>query len=260
MKFKFTWGKKFVVCILLAAVVLGNIAAPAEVQAKTQGDKNTIAVVSADNYRRTLSKGFLGKRYGAVIDGIRCDCSGYTRAALNRMASEGKKGRALKNVQLSAHCTRDWVNGSSISYTTGVATGGSIEWNSRTEFSVGGKKNTGASKLDNLDLGDVMVYGKGGSTTHIAVYFGTFSSIDEVKAYLEDLGVYKKGELKKSSGIRYKYNGQTIIHKYGESKHWRIHSTCSGIMIDNDIAGTSGYTSSFGNWRWTYDTGIRVNE
>ena len=47
-------------------------------------------------------------------------------------------------------------------------------------------------------------------------------------------------------------------NKYGNSRYWRIHSTCSGIMIDNDIAGTSGYTSSFGQWKWTFDTGIEV--
>jgi hypothetical protein len=29
-------------------------------------------------------------------------------------------------------------------------------------------------------------------------------------------------------------------------------------MIDNDIAGTSRYTSSFGQWKWTFDTGIEV--
>ena len=259
MKFKFTWGRKFVACILLAAVVLGNIAAPAEVQAKTNGGKNTVAVVQADNYRRTLSKGFLGKRYGTVIDGIRCDCSGYTRAALNRLTSEGKNGSALKNVQLNAHCTRDWVNGSSISYTTGVATNGAVKWNDRTVLSIG-KKSTGASKVENLNLGDVVVYGKGSSTTHIAVYFGKFSSIDEVKEYLEDIGVYKKGELKKSGSTGYTDSGRTVIRKYTESAYWRIHSTNSGIMIDNDIAGTSRYTSSFGSWKWTFETGIQVNE
>ena len=29
-------------------------------------------------------------------------------------------------------------------------------------------------------------------------------------------------------------------------------------MIDNDIAGTSRYTSSFGQWKWIFDTGIEV--
>ena len=117
MKFKVTWGKKLIAGILLAAVVVGGTAAPAEA-----ASKNHTAVVAQDNYRKTLCKGFLGKSYGSVVDGIRCDCSGYTRAALNRLESKGRKGTALKNVSVGAHCTRDWVSGSSISYTTGVAT------------------------------------------------------------------------------------------------------------------------------------------
>lgn len=125
MKFKFTWGKKLIAGILLAAVVVGGTAAPAEA-----ASKNHTAVMAQDNYRKTLCKGFLGKSYGSVVDGIRCDCSGYTRAALNRLESKGRKGTALKNVSVGAHCTRDWVSGSSISYTTGVATKGAIQWNS----------------------------------------------------------------------------------------------------------------------------------
>lgn len=103
MKFKVTWGKKLIAGILLAAVVVGGTAAPAE----AAGKKST-AVVAQDNYRKTLCKGFLGKSYGSVVDGIRCDCSGYTRAALNRLESKGRKGTALKNVSVGAHCTRDW--------------------------------------------------------------------------------------------------------------------------------------------------------
>lgn len=91
MKFKFTWGRKLIAGILLAAVVVGGTAAPAE----AAGKKST-AVVAQDNYRKTLCKGFLGKSYGSVVDGIRCDCSGYTRAALNRLESKGRKGTALK--------------------------------------------------------------------------------------------------------------------------------------------------------------------
>ena len=54
MKFKFTWGRKFIAGILLAAVVVGGTAAPAE----AAGKKST-AVVAQDNYRKTLCKGFL---------------------------------------------------------------------------------------------------------------------------------------------------------------------------------------------------------
>ena len=154
MKFKFTWGRKLIAGILLAAVVVGGTAAPAEA-----ASKNHTAVVAQDNYRKTLCKGFLGKSYGSVVDGIRCDCSGYTRAALNRLESKGRKGTALKNVSVGAHCTRDWVSGSSISYTTGVATKGAIQWNSGTKKSIG-RKSSGKS-LSQLELGDVVVYGKG---------------------------------------------------------------------------------------------------
>ena len=174
MKFKVTWGKKLIAGILLAAVVVGGTAAPAE----AAGKKST-AVVAQDNYRKTLCKGFLGKSYGSVVDGIRCDCSGYTRAALNRLESKGRKGTALKNVSVGAHCTRDWVSGSSISYTTGVATKGAIQWNSGTKKSIG-RKSSGKS-LSQLELGDVVVYGKGGSSSHIAIYFGEFSSMEAVK-------------------------------------------------------------------------------
>lgn len=139
MKFKVTWGKKLIAGILLAAVVVGGTAAPAEA-----ASKNHTAVVAQDNYRKTLCKGFLGKSYGSVVDGIRCDCSGYTRAALNRLESKGRKGTALKNVSVGAHCTRDWVSGSSISYTTGVATKGAIQWNFGTKKSIG-RKSSGKS-------------------------------------------------------------------------------------------------------------------
>lgn len=251
------WGKKLVAGIMLAVMVLGNITVSAEAATNDTGKK--VAIVQENNYRKTLCKGFLGKSYGSVVDGIRCDCSGYTRAALNRLESKGRKGTALKNVQVGAACTRDWVNGSSITYTTGVAEDDEISWAKQTKLAIG-KKSSGASKLSDLELGDVVVYGRGSSTTHIAVYFGKFSSMDKVKDYLEDIGVYDRNALKKASGDKYQSNGKTVIRKYGNSPYWRIHSTCSGIMIDNDIAGTSPYTSSFGNWKWTFSSGINVIE
>lgn len=251
------WGRKLVAGVLLAAMVLGNAAVSAE--AATNNTEKNLAVVQENNYRKTLCKGFLGKSYGSVVDGIRCDCSGYTRAALNRMESKGKNGTALKDVQVGATSSSAWVGGSSITYTTGVAEDGEISWAKQTKRAIG-KKSSGASKLSDLELGDVVVYGRGSSTTHIAVYFGKFSSMNEVKDYLEDIGVYDRNALKKASGDKYQSNGKTVIRKYGNSPYWRIHSTCSGIMIDNDIAGTSPYTSSFGNWKWTFSSGINVIE
>ena len=251
------WGKKLVAGIMMAVIVLGNTAVSTEAATKDTG--KTVAVIQEDNYRKTLCKGFLGKSYGSVVDGIRCDCSGYTRAALNRLESKGKSGTALKNVQVGARCTRDWVSGSSITYTTGDNDDNEISWNKQTKLSIG-KKSSGVSKLNQLELGDVMVYGKGGSTTHIAIYFGKFSSIDEVKDYLENLGLYNLDTIKKVSGDKYQYKGKTVIRQYGNSSYWRIHATSSGIMIDNDIAGTSPYTSSFGSWKWTFSSGIDIIE
>lgn len=251
------WGRKLVAGVLLAAMVLGNAAVSAE--AATNGTEKNLAVVQENNYRKTLCKGFLGKSYGSVVDGIRCDCSGYTRAALNRMESKGKNGTALKAVQVGATSSSAWVGGSSITYTTGVAEDGEITWAKQTKQSIG-KKTTGASKLSDLELGDVVVYGRGSSTTHVAVYFGKFSSMDEVKDYLEDLGLYDRGTLKKVSGGKYQLNGRTVIRQYGSSSYWRIHATSRGILIDNDIVGTSPYTSSFGNWKWTFSSGINVIE
>lgn len=251
------WGRKLVAGVLLAAMVLGNAAVSAE--AATNGTEKNLAVVQENNYRKTLCKGFLGKSYGSVVDGIRCDCSGYTRAALNRMESKGKNGTALKDVQVGATSSSAWVGGSSITYTTGVAEDGEITWAKQTKQSIG-KKTTGASKLSDLELGDVVVYGRGSSTTHVAVYFGKFSSMDEVKDYLEDLGLYDRGTLKKVNGGKYQLNGRTVIRQYGSSSYWRIHATSRGILIDNDIAGTSPYTSSFGSWKWTFSSGICVME
>lgn len=249
------WGRKLVAGVLLAAMVLGNAAVSAE--AATNNTEKNLAVVQENNYRKTLCKGFLGKSYGSVVDGIRCDCSGYTRAALNRMESKGKNGTALKDVQVGATSSSAWVGGSSITYTTGVAEDGEISWAKQTKLAIG-KKSSGASKLSDLELGDVVVYGHGSSTTHVAVYFGKFASMDEVKDYLEELGLYDQGTLKKVSGGKYQLNGRTVIRQYGSSSYWRIHATSRGILIDNDIAGTSPYTSSFGSWKWTFSSGINV--
>lgn len=257
MKSIFTLGRKLVAGLLLAAVILGSNAAPAQAAV----EHKEAAIIPADTYRKTLCQGFLGKSYGSVIDGIRCDCSGYTRATFNRLKNSGDRGDALKNVVVSAKSTRDWVNGSTIAFTTGSAIesdeGSSVLWDNRTQLSIG-RKGTGATGLDDLELGDVVVYAKGNTSSHIAVYFGEFSSLDEVKAYLVNLGLYSAGALKKSGGNKYVNNGKTIIRTYGSSTHWRVHSTCSGIMIDNDVAGTSSYTSSFGKWKWTFDTGIQA--
>ena len=39
--------------------------------------------------------------------------------------------------------------------------------------------------------------------------------MEAVKDYLEDIGVYAKGTIKRSAGDKYSYSGRTIVHKYG---------------------------------------------
>ena len=48
MKSKFTWGRKLIAGILLAAVVVGGTAAPAE-----EASMNHKEVMAQDNYRET---------------------------------------------------------------------------------------------------------------------------------------------------------------------------------------------------------------
>lgn len=215
--------------------------------------------IQEDNYRKTLCKGFLGKSYGAVVDGIRCDCSGYTKAALERMNSKNNLG-SFKDYYVKARCTASWVSGSSISYTSGQIIDGSMKWNKKKTTAKVGKNNKNASKASSLELGDVLVYGKGSSSTHIAIYFGEFDSAKEVRDYLVDIGVYSKNDLKKVSNTKYTYKGRTVICQYSDSNYWRIHSTNSGILIDNDVKNKCPYTASFGNWKWTFDSGITTFE
>ena len=230
------------------------LCSPYCVKADTQKD---YGYIQEDNYRKTLCKGFLGKRYGAMIDGIRCDCSGYTKAALQRMKSQNATG-SFKNYKLKARCTSAWVAGSSATYTSGKVIAGEATWNTKKTKTKVGKKSKSNTSLKALALGDVMVYGKGSTSTHIAVYFGEFDSAKDVLDYLVDNNIIQESKVKKVNKKKYTYNGRTIIRSYTNSTHWRIHATNAGIMIDNDIKGTSNYTSSFGKWKWTFETGIKT--
>ena len=228
----------------------------ASAKCSEQSEQNFI---QEDNYRKTLCKGFLGKSYGAVVDGIRCDCSGYTKAALERMNSQNNLG-SFKDYYVKARCTNAWVAGSHISFTNGQIIDGSMQWNKKKTTAKVGKNNKTNSKLNSLELGDVVVYGKGSSSTHIAIYFGEFESAKEVANYLTETGVYSKNELKKSGSEKYTYKGRTVIRQYSDSKYWRIHATNSGILIDNDIKNNCPYTASFGKWKWTFSSGIQTFE
>ena len=99
----------------------------ASAKCSEQSEQNFI---QEDNYRKTLCKGFLGKSYGAVVDGIRCDCSGYTKAALERMNSQNNLD-SFKDYYVKARCTNAWVAGSHISFTNGQIIDGSMQWNKK---------------------------------------------------------------------------------------------------------------------------------
>ena len=94
---------------------------------------NAYGTIKLECYRKVLSKGFLGKRYGAVVDGIRCDCSGYVRAAIGRMKSvSAKTALPFKSYKVKALTTRDWVKGSKVAYLSGQKTmTGRILWTYR---------------------------------------------------------------------------------------------------------------------------------
>lgn len=226
----------------------------------TTAKPNAYGTIKLERYRKVLSKGFLGKRYGTVVDGIRCDCSGYVRAAIGRMKSvSAKTALPFKSYKVKALTTRDWVKGSKVAYLSGQKTmTGRILWNKTRSKGAIGRNTQNHSAVSTLEFGDVMLYGKNGNPTHIALYYGKFSSAKKVKNFLEKKGYVKKGAIKKVSKNKYTYRGRTIIRAYSKSKYWRIHSTNSGILLDNDIRGINPFTRSFGKWSWTFETGLKT--
>ena len=146
-----------------------------------------------------------------------------------------------------------------ISYTSGTLNEetNTYEWdNSKTTTTI--KRHNKGTSLKNLSLGDVLTYGRGGG--HVALYFGEFNNMSEVASRLVELGVYKKGELKKRSDRYVNKKGKPIIRKYnGCGNKWRIHATSKGLLIDNAIVSKrSNGTSSFGKWNKTIASGFTV--
>ncbi|MCH5267104.1 MAG: hypothetical protein J1E62_02065 [Lachnospiraceae bacterium] len=215
--------------------------------------------IGLEKYRKTLTKGFLGKRYGAVIDGISCDCSGYVKAALGRMKSTSATAKMpFKDYKIKALCAADWVKGTKVDYLSGTPSQKKVVWDSKSSKGKLGKTNRNHTNVKTLKAGDVMVYGQKRQVTHIALFYGKFQSAKQVKNYLEKKGYIKKGTLKKVNSNKYTYKGRTVIRSYSKSKYWRIHSTYSGILIDNDIPGVSRYTADFGRWKWTFESGLKT--
>lgn len=123
---------------------------------------NAYGTIKLECYRKVLSKGFLGKRYGAVVDGIRCDCSGYVRAAIGRMKSvSAKTALPFKSYKVKALTTRDWVKGSKSGvFVRTEDNDGRILWNKTRSKGAIGRNTQNHSAVSTLEFGDVMLYGK----------------------------------------------------------------------------------------------------
>ncbi len=223
--------------------------------------------ISQDEYQKTIAKGFLGRAYGT--GGGRYVCNTYVEKALESLHTTTPTTAAgFKNIQIqkphkgkkSVPTSYDWFAYQvKISYTPGSRDDATntYQWEEPVTNATVSHRNKGTS-LDSLSLGDVLVYGSGGG--HVALYFGEFEDISDVASRLVELGVYKKKELKRSGKRYLNKSGKTVIREYsGSGTKWRIHATCSGLMIDNAIVSkSSNGTSSFGRWNKTIESGFTV--
>lgn len=225
---------------------------------------------SIDHYQRSISKGFLGKSYGHGKNQYVCNT--YVEKALESVETISPKESSIagikkvsKNIRVHkgakyAPTSYDWsAYRVKISYTSGVLDTDSktYQWNTKKTTTTIKRHNKGTS-LKQLALGDVLTYGRTGG--HVALYFGEFNNMSDVASRLVELGVYKKGELKKHGNSYVNKKGKPIIRKYiGCGTKWRIHATCSGLLIDNAIVSKrSNGTSSFGKWKKTIASGFSV--
>lgn len=226
--------------------------------------------ISIDRYQRSIAKGFLGKSYG--LGKNQYVCNTYVEKALESLETISAKENSIagiknisKNIRVhkgkkNAPTSYDWsAYRVKISYTSGILNEetNTYEWNnSKTTTTI--KRHNKGTSLKNLSLGDVLTYGRGGG--HVALYFGEFNNMSEVASRLVELGVYKKGELRKCSDRYVNKKGKPIIRKYnGCGNKWRIHATSKGLLIDNAIVSKhSNGTSSFGKWTKTIASGFTV--
>lgn len=226
--------------------------------------------ISMDRYQRSIAKGFLGKSYG--VGGNRYVCNTYVEKALESLETVSAKENSVagiknisKNIRIhkgkrNIPTSYDWsAYRVKISYTSGTLNEktNTYEWDTTKTTTTIKRHNKGTS-LKNLSLGDVLTYGQIGG--HVALYFGEFNNMSEVASRLVELGVYKKGELKKHSDRYVNKKGKPIIRKYnGCGTKWRIHATSKGLLIDNAIVSKrSNGTSSFGKWKKTIASGFTV--
>lgn len=226
--------------------------------------------ISIDRYQRSIAKGFLGKSYG--LGRNQYVCNTYVEKALESLETVSAKENSIagiKNIskKIRVHkgkknipTSYDWsAYRVKISYTSGTLNEetNTYKWdNTKTTTTI--KRHNKGTSLKNLSLGDVLTYGQSGG--HVALYFGEFKNMSEVASRLAELGVYKKGELKKHSDRYVNKKGKPIIRKYnGCGTKWRIHATSKGLLIDNAIVSKhSNGTSSFGKWKKTIASGFTV--
>ena len=226
--------------------------------------------ISLDRYQRSISKGFLGKSYG--IGRNRYVCNTYVEKALESLETVSSKESSIagiktisKNIRVhkgkkSVPTSYDWsAYRVKISYTSGTLNEetNTYDWKTSKATTTIKRHNKGTS-LKKLELGDVLTYGRGGG--HVALYFGEFSNMTQVANRLVELGVYKKGELKKHRDSYTNKKGKPIIRNYnGCGTKWRIHATSKGLLIDNAIVSKrSNGTSSFGKWSKTIASGFTI--
>lgn len=97
-----------------------------------------------------------------------------------------KTALPFKSYKVKALTTRDWVKGSKVAYLSGQKTmTGRILWNKTRSKGAIGRNTQNHSAVSTLEFGDVMLYGKNGNPTHIALYYRKFSSAKKVKNFLE---------------------------------------------------------------------------
>lgn len=239
-----------------------------EVDAKT---KTFSQQVSQDSYQKALVKGFLGRSYG--VGGGKYICNTYVEKALGNISNDNLKDKesAFKDVKITntkktkkekeqPPTSYDWKDYKvRITYTDSVYDSAKQKycWNKKSTTTLLNKKNKGTS-LNRLELGDVLTYGTNGG--HVALYFGRYSSKEEVIERLVELGIYKTSDLKKKSDRYVNKKGKTIVREYPNAgQHWRVHATYKGLMIDNAIVSkSSNGTSSFGKWTKSIPSGFKV--
>lgn len=255
------------VFLLTFALTAGIFALPISSTSVEAQTKTFQQQVSEDSYQKAITKGFLGRSYG--VGGGRYVCNTYVEKALESVSNNdlSKESIAFKNIKISkgkkgVPTSYDWKDYNvRITYTESVynEANNSYQWNTKSTVTSLNKKNKGTS-LKNLELGDVLTYGKSGG--HVALYFGAYADKEDVMDRLVELGVYKASDLKKRSDRYVNKKGKPIIREYaGCSGYWRVHATSHGLLIDNAIVSKrSNGTSSFGKWTKAIPSGFTVQD